>query len=141
MQGIRFFDPRWTTKRYCHSTSTSFSIVLAPREARACAAAALEATVELHADAVCERIVRGNRANRTNVVVAIRYLMSSRALRRSDVPESRVVELFRCVEERCAESLATPGEACGSIGAQSLGEPTTQMTLNSFHHSGIASRA
>lgn len=27
----------------------------------------------------------------------------------------------------------------GSIGAQSMGEPATQMTLNTFHSAGIAS--
>ena len=33
-------------------------------------------------------------------------------------------------------SLAAPGEAVGSIAAQSVGEPSTQMTLNTFHLAG-----
>lgn len=33
-------------------------------------------------------------------------------------------------------SLAAPGEAVGSIAAQSIGEPSTQMTLNTFHLAG-----
>lgn len=28
----------------------------------------------------------------------------------------------------------------GSIGAQSIGEPATQMTLNTFHNAGISSK-
>ena len=32
----------------------------------------------------------------------------------------------------------TPGEAIGIITAQSLGEPSTQMTLNVFHFAGVA---
>ena len=28
----------------------------------------------------------------------------------------------------------------GSIGAQSMGEPATQMTLNTFHSAGISSK-
>ena len=28
----------------------------------------------------------------------------------------------------------------GCIGAQSMGEPATQMTLNTFHNAGIASK-
>jgi DNA-directed RNA polymerase subunit A' len=32
---------------------------------------------------------------------------------------------------------ATPGEAIGIITAQSLGEPSTQMTLNVFHFAGV----
>lgn len=33
-------------------------------------------------------------------------------------------------------SLAAPGEAVGSVAAQSVGEPSTQMTLNTFHLAG-----
>lgn len=33
-------------------------------------------------------------------------------------------------------SLAAPGEAVGVIAAQSVGEPSTQMTLNTFHMAG-----
>ncbi|KAF5178237.1 Dna-directed rna polymerase i subunit [Thalictrum thalictroides] len=33
-------------------------------------------------------------------------------------------------------SLAEPGEPVGVIAAQSVGEPSTQMTLNTFHHAG-----
>lgn len=35
-----------------------------------------------------------------------------------------------------ARSLAQPGEAVGAIAAQSVGEPSTQMTLNTFHSAG-----
>ena len=31
------------------------------------------------------------------------------------------------------------GAAIGSIGAQSIGEPGTQMTLKTFHFAGVAS--
>ena len=33
-------------------------------------------------------------------------------------------------------SLAAPGEAVGCVAAQSVGEPSTQMTLNTFHLAG-----
>ena len=32
-----------------------------------------------------------------------------------------------------------PGTAIGAIGAQSIGEPGTQMTLKTFHFAGVAS--
>jgi len=32
-----------------------------------------------------------------------------------------------------------PGEACGAVAAQSIGEPATQMTLKTFHFAGVAS--
>jgi DNA-directed RNA polymerase II subunit RPB1 len=34
-------------------------------------------------------------------------------------------------------NIIEPGEMVGIMGAQSMGEPLTQMTLNTFHHSGI----
>jgi len=38
-------------------------------------------------------------------------------------------------------SWAQPGEQVGIIAAQSIGEPATQMTLNTFHLAGVASKA
>jgi DNA-directed RNA polymerase I subunit RPA1 len=35
-----------------------------------------------------------------------------------------------------SSSVCSPGEAVGSIAAQSVGEPSTQMTLNTFHLAG-----
>ncbi|KFM65263.1 DNA-directed RNA polymerase I subunit RPA1, partial [Stegodyphus mimosarum] len=37
---------------------------------------------------------------------------------------------------RAMKSLAEPGEAVGLLAAQSIGEPSTQMTLNTFHFAG-----
>ena len=34
---------------------------------------------------------------------------------------------------------ATPGESVGAVAAQSIGEPATQMTLNTFHFAGVSS--
>jgi len=39
------------------------------------------------------------------------------------------------------QSLVQPGEMVGIIAAQSIGEPTTQMTLNTFHFAGVASKS
>lgn len=38
------------------------------------------------------------------------------------------------------QSLAEPGEAVGLLAAQSLGEPSTQMTLNTFHFAGFGAK-
>ncbi|ASA77105.1 MULTISPECIES: DNA-directed RNA polymerase subunit A'' [Thermococcus] len=35
-------------------------------------------------------------------------------------------------------ALIEPGEAIGTVAAQSIGEPSTQMTLNTFHYAGVA---
>ena len=39
------------------------------------------------------------------------------------------------------KSIVAPGEMVGIIAAQSIGEPTTQMTLNTFHFAGVASKS
>lgn len=44
----------------------------------------------------------------------------------------------RLMELKYMRSLAAPGEAVGVIAAQSVGEPSTQMTLNTFHMAGKA---
>jgi DNA-directed RNA polymerase II subunit RPB1 len=39
------------------------------------------------------------------------------------------------------KALIAPGEMVGMIAAQSIGEPTTQLTLNTFHFAGVASKS
>ena len=39
------------------------------------------------------------------------------------------------------KSIVNPGEMVGLISAQSIGEPTTQLTLNTFHYAGVASKS
>ena len=39
------------------------------------------------------------------------------------------------------KALVNPGEMVGIIAAQSIGEPTTQLTLNTFHFAGVASKS
>jgi len=38
-------------------------------------------------------------------------------------------------------AIIAPGEMVGTIAAQSIGEPITQMTLNTFHFAGVASKS
>lgn len=45
-------------------------------------------------------------------------------------------ELMKLLNVKYRASLVEPGEAVGVILAQSLGEPSTQMTLNTFHLAG-----
>ena len=49
--------------------------------------------------------------------------------------------LLAKVTLRYKQSIAAPGEMVGIIAAQSIGEPTTQMTLNTFHFAGVASKS
>ncbi|XP_061901289.1 DNA-directed RNA polymerase I subunit RPA1 [Entelurus aequoreus] len=44
--------------------------------------------------------------------------------------------LKQLLEYKWQRSLCDPGEAVGLLAAQSIGEPSTQMTLNTFHFAG-----
>ena len=44
------------------------------------------------------------------------------------------------IKSRFSASLAHAGEVVGSIAAHSIGEPATQMTLNTFHFAGVSSK-
>jgi DNA-directed RNA polymerase III subunit RPC1 len=48
-------------------------------------------------------------------------------------------KLLEIALDKCTAALVEPGEAVGAIGAQSISEPGTQMTLKTFHFSGISS--
>ena len=49
-----------------------------------------------------------------------------------------VKKILDSVEDAYLRSLVEPGEAIGTVAAQSIGEPGTQMTLKTFHYAGVA---
>ena len=56
----------------------------------------------------------------------------------SDLKEKLVRKILDSVEDAYLRSLVEPGEAVGTVAAQSIGEPGTQMTLKTFHYAGVA---
>ena len=44
------------------------------------------------------------------------------------------------IESRFCRAAVNPGEMVGVLAAQSIGEPATQMTLNTFHFAGVSSK-
>jgi DNA-directed RNA polymerase II subunit RPB1 len=49
--------------------------------------------------------------------------------------------LLETIHLRYKQSVVHPGEMVGVIAGQSIGEPTTQLTLNTFHLAGVASKS
>ncbi|KAF2927534.1 DNA-directed RNA polymerase I subunit 1 [Oryza sativa Japonica Group] len=65
---------------------------------------------------------------------AMEFLKSKRNEKgRYDIKEK---ELMKLLKVKYISSLVDPGEAVGVVAAQSIGEPSTQMTLNTFHLAG-----
>uniref|UniRef100_H2Z9E4 DNA-directed RNA polymerase subunit n=1 Tax=Ciona savignyi TaxID=51511 RepID=H2Z9E4_CIOSA len=70
---------------------------------------------------------------------------------RSTLCSRRVADEFRLsaeafewilgeVETKFQQAQVHPGEMVGALAAQSLGEPATQMTLNTFHYAGVSAK-
>ncbi|KAJ2289032.1 DNA-directed RNA polymerase II core subunit rpo21, partial [Coemansia sp. RSA 2706] len=70
---------------------------------------------------------------------------------RAHLATKRVIEEFHLtkeafdwllaeIETRFKRAQVNPGEMVGVLAAQSIGEPATQMTLNTFHFAGVSSK-
>ena len=50
----------------------------------------------------------------------------------------KIKKVYEAVLKEYEEAKVAPGESVGIISAESIGEPGTQMTLNTFHLAGVA---
>jgi len=53
-------------------------------------------------------------------------------------PATKQKKVFEAVYKEYRNSLGEPGESVGVVSAESIGEPSTQMTLNTFHLAGVS---
>ncbi|MEE9564915.1 MAG: hypothetical protein V3V63_04315, partial [Candidatus Hydrothermarchaeaceae archaeon] len=60
------------------------------------------------------------------------------ALLQTKVSAREFTDIIEAVRKRYEYSLVEPGEAVGIVAAQSMGEPSTQMTMRTFHYAGVA---
>ncbi|MBI2650030.1 DNA-directed RNA polymerase subunit A'' [Candidatus Woesearchaeota archaeon] len=54
------------------------------------------------------------------------------------ISDSKLKKIMEAVYDEYSNAKAHPGESVGLIAAESIGEPGTQMTLNTFHFAGVA---
>jgi len=52
--------------------------------------------------------------------------------------KSKLKEIINRAFNEYEKNIVDPSEACGIVGAQSIGEPGTQMTMRTFHYAGVA---
>ncbi|KAL3689206.1 hypothetical protein R1sor_015515 [Riccia sorocarpa] len=67
-------------------------------------------------------------------------LASKRVLKEWRLPKDAFDWVIGEIENRFLQSLVAPGEMIGCVAAQSIGEPATQMTLNTFHFAGVSAK-
>ncbi|NKE35178.1 DNA-directed RNA polymerase subunit A'' [Natronococcus sp. JC468] len=57
---------------------------------------------------------------------------------RGDATVEDADELAKAVEARYLDTRVDPLDPVGTVSAQSIGEPGTQLTMNTFHYAGVA---
>lgn len=60
------------------------------------------------------------------------------ALQETEVSADQLDEILRKTIEAYEKAKVEPCEAVGTVAAQSIGEPGTQMTMRTFHYAGVA---
>jgi len=55
-----------------------------------------------------------------------------------NISQTKLKKILEKVYNEYLTSIAEPGESVGIIAAESIGEPGTQMTLNTFHFAGVS---
>ncbi len=70
----------------------------------------------------------------------IKELQSSliRVSKDKAITKEQLKEVADNVKQAYSRAMVEPGEAVGTVAAQSIGEPGTQMTLRTFHYAGVA---
>ncbi|MEM2852853.1 MAG: DNA-directed RNA polymerase subunit A'', partial [Ignisphaera sp.] len=53
------------------------------------------------------------------------------------VDYEKAKHIVKIIREEVENNIIDPGEAVGIVAAQSIGEPSTQMTLRTFHYAGV----
>lgn len=54
------------------------------------------------------------------------------------ITRKQLDDVLGTVKKAYINAIVEPGEAVGTVAAQSIGEPGTQMTLRTFHYAGVA---
>ena len=65
------------------------------------------------------------------------YLSPKRVIKEYKLNSHMYQHILTILKSKIIMSMVQPGEMVGPVSAQSLGESTTQMNLNTFHHAGI----
>ena len=69
------------------------------------------------------------------------YLTPKDLLMKKRFHKKALVMLLETVVLKYKQAIVHPGEMVGVVAAQSTGEPTTQLTLNTFHNAGVSSKS
>jgi len=69
------------------------------------------------------------------------YLHPKYLIHNYRIQKDEYEKIIMNVEYLFEKSRISPGEMVGAVAAQSIGEPATQMTLNTFHYAGVSAKS
>ena len=89
-----------------------------------------------------ERLIQRTQAHHKLWAALLRFMLAPHKLIIKERFTKKAFDtLCEMIIVKNMQSWVVPGEQVGIIAAQSIGEPSTQMTLNTFHLAGVASKS
>lgn len=86
-------------------------------------------------------ITQNNKGNLLFGILLRYYLNPVLLLKKNRINKDSFKYILTRIKQKFYDSLVSPGEMVGAVAAQSIGEPATQMTLNTFHLAGVAEKS
>ncbi len=90
-----------------------------------------------------QELKRNNMEQSTLILRALLYsnLSPKVLVKKLRMSQDAFFYVVNIIKTKYAKSFIAVGEMVGAIAAQSIGEPATQMTLNTFHYAGVSSKS
>ena len=87
-------------------------------------------------------IITGNFKNNKFMKILIDIHLNPKVLiSKYKITRTEYKLICNTIKEKFYKSKISPGEMVGALAAQSIGEPATQMTLNTFHFAGVSAKS
>lgn len=92
-------------------------------------------------DKLCEELylTDNNKGNRLFQIILKTFLSPKEIILQHRLNKMSFEYIVLEIRKKFKDSIANPSEMVGVVAAQSIGEPCTQITLNTFHAAGISS--
>jgi len=86
-------------------------------------------------------VTEPNKGNKLFMILLRNKLNPVRLLKHYRINKNALDYITTNIRMKFYESSVQPGEMVGAVAAQSIGEPATQMTLNTFHFAGVQEKS
>ena len=86
-------------------------------------------------------INENNKGNKLFEILVRSYLSPKKLIKTHKLNKLSFDHIINTIKLKFHESKTQASEMVGTIAAQSIGEPATQMTLNTFHFAGVSSKS